>query len=170
MTALEGLVMGTRSGDIDPAIIFHLRRSGGYSVDELDDLLNRRSGLLGMTGRGDMRDVQAAADAGDGAAELALEVYAHRARHYLGAYYAVLGRLDVIAFTAGIGEHNARMRRRILTGLEGLGIRLDDNRNTGPDGKTRVISADGSAVTVLVVPTDEELEIARQTLAVTDIA
>lgn len=165
MTPLEGLVMGTRSGDIDPGVLFHLHRRAGLDLDELDVLLNRGSGLLGLTGRGDMRDVMEAAAAGDGPAQLAIDVYVHRVKGYVGAYYAQLGRVDVISFTAGVGENSPLVRERSLAGLEALGIRIDPTRNNAPDRGARVISADDSVVTVLVVPTNEELEIARQTLA-----
>jgi len=164
LTPLEGLVMGTRSGDLDPAIVFHLHRRLGAGFDELDELLNRRSGLLGLSGHADMRDVQSAADAGHAASALALQVYAHRIRSYLGAYLVHLGGLDVVCFTAGVGEHAARVRELAMAGLEHLGIVLDRERNALPGGGVRRISAEGSAVEVLVVPTDEEVEIARQTL------
>ncbi len=163
MTPLAGLVMGTRSGDIDPGVIFHLHRVAGMSVDEIDALLNKRSGLLGMTGTGDMRDVQQAAEAGIPRAVEALEIVAHRLRGTVGAYLAHLGRTDAIAFTAGIGENAALVRAAALAGLEGLGIVLDAERNAGR-GERR-ISADGSAIEVWVVPTNEELEIARQVAA-----
>jgi acetate kinase len=164
MTPLEGLVMGTRSGDLDPAVLIHLARRAHLSTDDLDELLNRRSGLLGLSGRGDMRDVRGAASDGDASARLALEVTVHRLKHYIGAYTALLGGLDVLTFTAGIGENDAALRAEVLTGLEVLGIRLDADRNAAPSREARVISADDSAVTVLVVPTNEELEIARQSL------
>lgn len=164
MTPLEGLVMGTRSGDIDPAVLFHLHRKAGLDFDELDSLLNRRSGLLGLSGRGDMRDVRDAADAGDAAARVALDVYLHRLKHYLGAYLALLGGLDVIVFTAGVGENAPAVRAGAVAGLEFLGIRLDPERNESDDRGIRVISRDDSKVTILVVPTNEELEIARQTV------
>ncbi|MFO7690619.1 MAG: acetate kinase [Cryobacterium sp.] len=165
MTPLEGLVMGTRSGDIDPGALFHLHRRAGLDIDDLDTLLNRGSGLLGLTGHGDMRDVITAADAGDGPSQLAIEVYLHRIKGYVGAYYAQLGRVDVISFTAGVGENDPMVRARALDGLEGLGIRIDPERNESRDRGPRRISTDDSAVTVLVVPTNEELEIGRQTLA-----
>jgi acetate kinase len=165
MTPLEGLVMGTRSGDVDPGVLFHLNRRAGLSIDDLDTLLNRGSGLLGLTGHGDMRDVIVAADAGDGPSQLAIDVYVHRLKHYIGAYYAQLGRVDVISFTAGVGENNAMIRARALDGLEALGIRIDPVRNASKQRGPRRISADDSVVTVLVFPTNEELEIARQTLA-----
>ncbi|NYD66959.1 acetate/propionate family kinase [Agromyces atrinae] len=166
MTPLEGLVMGTRSGDIDPAVLLYLQRRAGLSADEVDTLLNKRSGLLGLSGRGDMRDVQTAADAGDEAAKLALDVYVHRARSYIGAYLVELRGVDVISFTAGVGENSPLLRSRILAGLESFGIEIDPVLNTSPDRGARVISTENSRVTVLVVPTNEELEIARQTLAV----
>ncbi|GAB3618014.1 acetate kinase [Okibacterium endophyticum] len=165
MTPLEGLVMGTRTGDIDPAVLVHLHRRAGMSVDQLDDLVNRRSGLLGLSGVGDMRDLQRLADEGDQAARLALDVYVHRLKGYVGNYYAQLGRVDVISFTAGVGENSPLVRRESLAGLGRLGIEIDDSRNESGSRGVRVISADASEVTVLVVPTDEELEIARQTLA-----
>lgn len=166
MTPLEGLVMGTRSGDLDPAVVFHLVRKAGLSIDDLDALLNRSSGLLGLSGHGDMRDVQEAAEAGDEQARAALEIYYHRLRHYIGAYYAQLGRVDAIVFTAGVGENVAAVRAGALRGLEGLGIELDHVRNTAHDRGARRISTDDSRVAVLVIPTNEELEIARQCLSV----
>ena len=165
LTPLEGLVMGTRSGDIDPAVVFHLQRVAGMSTDQLDDLLNRRSGMLGLSGSSDMRDVHAAILAGDAKALLALKVYCHRLQHYIGAYHALLGRVDAIAFTAGIGENDDLVRLRALTGLEHLGIVVDPERNAGRKTTETVISADGSPVTVFVVPTNEELEIAREAVA-----
>ncbi|UQN14517.1 acetate/propionate family kinase [Gulosibacter sp. ACHW.36C] len=169
MTPLEGLVMGTRTGDIDPAVLFHLHRKAGYTVDELDDLLNRRSGLLGLTGTNDVRDVTQRAAAGDAAAQLGLDVYVHRLRHYLGSYLVTLGGGDAIVFTAGVGENSAEVRRRTLEGLEWLGVELDPERNQLPNDGIRVISTGASRVTVLVVPTNEEVEIARQTLAQTGL-
>ncbi|MFF2274710.1 acetate/propionate family kinase [Agromyces sp. NPDC058126] len=164
MTPLEGLVMGTRSGDLDPAILLHLQRRASLDVDGVDELLNRRSGILGLGGHADMRDLVDAAEAGEERAALALEVYAHRLKAYIGAYLAQLGGVDVISFTAGVGENSAPVRAAALAGLERLGIELDAERNAARSGETRVISTDASPVTVLVVPTDEELEIARQTL------
>ncbi|MEV1075337.1 acetate/propionate family kinase [Micromonospora parva] len=161
MSPLEGLVMGTRSGDIDPTVIFHLRREGGLSVDDIDDLLNHRSGLLGLTGVNDMREVLERRAAGDQAASLAFEVYCRRITGYVGAYYALLGRVDAITFTAGVGEHAAPVRVAALAGLGRLGISVDDARNDGVGD--RVISPDGAEVRVCVIRTDEEREIARQT-------
>ena len=165
LTPLQGLVMGTRSGDIDPAVLVHLHRVAGLSVDELDTLLNKKSGLLGLTGTGDMRDVQEAAANGSEAALAALAVWRHRIRGYIGSYIATLGGVDAIVFTAGVGENNALLRRRSLAGLEFLGIEIDDDRNELASRAERRISPDGAAVEVLVIPTNEELEIARQTMA-----
>ncbi|WP_341953879.1 acetate kinase [Salinibacterium sp. TMP30] len=164
MTPLEGLVMGTRSGDIDPGALFHLGRAG-MTLPELDQLLNRRSGLLGMTGTGDMRDVQSAADAGDETAKAALAVYYHRLRHYLGAYLVALGGADAIVFTAGVGENSAATRRETVAGLEGFGIALDVHANSRSSTQARVISRNDSAVKVLIIPTNEELQIAREAVA-----
>ena len=145
-------------------MLVHLHRQAGLSIDELDDLLNKRSGLLGLTGSGDMRDVQVAAAEGDAASVQALAVWRHRMRHYLGAYIALLGGVDAIVFTAGVGENSALLRRRSLAGLEFLGIAVDDDRNELESRAERRISPDGAAVEVLVIPTNEELEIARQSL------
>lgn len=162
VTPLEGLVMGTRSGSIDPGLILHLLRAG-MSFDEVDTLLNRNSGLKGLAGSNDMRDVRAAADAGDADARLALDVYARGIRHYLGAYLVELGGADAIVFTAGVGENNPALRAEVCAGLEWLGVRIDPSRNSVRSGDARRISSDDSRIAVLVVPTDEETEIARQT-------
>ncbi|MFG1950247.1 acetate/propionate family kinase [Micromonospora sp. NPDC048830] len=164
MSPLEGLVMGTRSGDLDPAVVFHLRREGELTVDQIDDLLNHRSGLLGLTGVNDMREVLARRDAGDPAATLAFDVYCRRITGYVGAYYALLGRVDAVTFTAGVGERAAPVRAAALAGLDRLGIRIDPGRNEGTGD--RVVSPDGAEVAVCVITTDEELEIARETRAV----
>ncbi|WP_439591887.1 acetate/propionate family kinase [Microbacterium sp.] len=167
-TPLEGLVMGTRSGDIDPAVLFHLARREGMSIDDLDDLLNKRSGLVGLAGMSDQRDLKAAIEAGDESALLAYEVYVHRLRAYAGAYLAQLGGVDVISFTAGVGENAPLVRAHALETLGFAGVEIDPERNTAAARGIRIISTDASRVTVLVVPTDEELEIARQTLTVVD--
>ncbi len=166
LTPLEGLVMGTRSGDLDPAVLFQLRRRAGMTVDELDTLLNKRSGLLGLSGKSDMRDVEAGVDAGDPAATLAFDVYIHRLRAYAGAYLAQLDGVDVISFTAGVGENSPRVRAGAVATLGFAGVELDPERNERRERGIRVISMDASPVTVLVVPTNEELEIAQQTLGV----
>lgn len=165
LTPLEGLVMGTRSGDLDPSILFHLNREAEYDVDALDRLLNSRSGLRGLAGTSDFRDVRAAADAGDAEAQLAIDVTTHRIRHYLGAYLATLGGADVVSFTAGVGENNAALRADVCAGLEWFGIRIDPELNAAASGASepRRISAPDSRVEILVMPTDEEAEIARQT-------
>ncbi len=165
LTPLEGLVMGTRGGDVDPGVLLYLNRVAGLGVDELDTLLNRRSGMLGMAGVVDMRDLHRNIAAGDRDAALAFAVYCHRARKYIGAYLAVLGRVDAVTFTAGVGENDAVTRAGIVNGLGGLGIAVDPARNQDRAVGARVISPEGAPVTVLVVPTDEELAIARKAAA-----
>ncbi|MEQ4305381.1 acetate kinase [Plantactinospora sp. B6F1] len=163
LSPLAGLVMGTRSGDLDPAVLFHLHRVGGLSVAEIDELLNHRSGLLGLTGDNDMRGVLRRRAAGDPAASLAFDVYCRRLTEYVGAYLAVLGRLDAITFTGGVGEHAVEVRAGALAGLSGLGIVVDPDRN---ERSASVISPPTAPVRVCVIPTDEEREIAEQALAV----
>ncbi|MYS19004.1 acetate kinase [Streptomyces sp. DvalAA-14] len=165
LTPLEGLVMGTRSGDIDPAVVFHLQRVGGMDTDEIDTLLNKRSGLLGLCGANDMREIGRRMADGDERAQLAFDVYVHRLRRYVGAFTAVLGTLDAVVFTAGVGENSAAVRAAALAGLDGLGIVVDPVRNAVRSSSARLISAESSRVSVAVVPTDEELEIARDTYA-----
>ncbi|MEU6813177.1 acetate kinase [Streptomyces sp. NPDC046831] len=165
LTPLEGLVMGTRSGDVDPAVVFHLQRVGGMSMDEVDTLLNKRSGLFGLCGDNDMREIQRRIDEGDREAALAFDIYIHRLRKYIGAYYAVLGTVDAVVFTAGVGENAARVREAAVAGLEGLGLAVDAERNAVRADRARLISPDGARTAVAVVPTDEELEIATQTYA-----
>jgi acetate kinase len=160
-TPLEGLVMGTRAGDLDSGILLHLQRHASYDVDRLDELLNRRSGLLGLSGTSDFRDLMTAVHKGDASARLAYDVYCHRIRKYVGAYLAVLGGADAITFTGGVGENGTRLREDSLAGLERLGVAIDPARNRADVDGPRVISSDESTVTVLVVPTDEELAIAR---------
>ncbi|SEB88984.1 acetate kinase [Paramicrobacterium humi] len=166
LTPLEGLVMGTRTGDIDPAVSFHLHRRADMDVAELDELFNKKSGIYGLSGLRDMRDLTEQANAGNAKARAAQDVYVHRLKQYIGGYYAQLGHVDTIIFTAGIGENSVEIRREALAGLDELGIVVDDARNEARSRETRVISSDESRVTVLVVPTNEELEIARQTLSV----
>ncbi len=167
LTPLEGLVMGTRSGDIDPAVVFHLSRAAGMEIAEIDDELNRRGGMLGLCGHSDMRDVERAAEEGDSAAILALDVYARRIRGYIGEYWAQMGALDAVAFTAGVGENSALVRAMSIAGLEGLGVILDPERNAGRKSEPTLVSADDSAVQVWVIPTNEEREIATQAVAAT---
>ncbi|MDN6302915.1 MAG: acetate kinase [Brachybacterium sp.] len=162
LTPLEGLVMGTRTGDIDPTIYAHLHRRAGLGPAEIDDILNKRSGMLGMCGMSDFRDITKAVEEGDEAASLATEVYVHRLRKYLGSYTFVLGGLDVLTFTAGIGENVPMVRERLLSGLEELGIELDLEANAARSNGARVISTPQSRVTVMIVPTNEELSIAQQ--------
>ncbi len=165
ITPLEGLVMGTRCGDVDPALPAHLHRTLGWSLEEIDRALNRDSGLKGLAGVNDFREVMARREAGDAAAALAFDVFAYRVRKYVGAYYAVLEEVHAVVFTGGVGQHNPALREAALAGLGRLGIVVDPDRNRQPGtGPTR-ISPDDADVAVLVVPTDEELEIARQALA-----
>ena len=163
LTPLEGLVMGTRSGDMDPAIPFFLSRHLNMSLDEIDVLFNRKSGLKGLCGDNDMRTVLKKAAGGDEHARLALDVYTYRIKKYIGAYTAVLGRVDVLVFTGGIGENAFSIREHCCRGLSGLGIEIDPVRNKDFAALPRRISPVNTSVAVLVVPTDEELEIARQT-------
>ncbi|GAA2717157.1 MULTISPECIES: acetate kinase [Streptomyces] len=165
LTPLEGLVMGTRSGDVDPAVIFHLARNAGMSVDEIDSLLNKKSGLIGLCGDNDMREIRRRIDEGDEQAQLAFDIYVHRLKKYIGAYYAVLGKVDAVAFTAGVGENAAPVREAAVAGLEELGLVVDAGLNGIRSGEARLISPEYARVAVAVVPTDEELEIAAQTYA-----
>jgi len=165
LTPLEGLVMGTRSGDMDPAVIFHLMRVGGMSTDEIDTLLNKKSGLIGLCGDNDMREICRRIDEGDEQARLAFDIYIHRLKKYIGAYYAVLGRVDAIAFTAGVGENSAPVRAAAIAGLEDMGLAVDGDLNAVRGDEPRLISPRSARVAVAVVPTDEELEIATQTYA-----
>jgi acetate kinase len=162
LTPLEGLVMGTRSGDIDPGVISYLWRSAKMGVDEIESMLNNRSGVWGLAGERDFRKLGAMIESGDSSAQLAYDVFIHRLRKYIGAYLAVLGHTDVISFTAGIGENDAAVRRDAVAGMGELGIVLDERRNSGAaEGRITRISEDDSPIAVLVVPTNEELAIAR---------
>jgi len=166
LTPLEGLVMGTRSGDVDPSVVSYLCRRASMSVDEVESMLNHRSGVLGLSGERDFRRLHQLIESGDTAAQLAYDVFIHRLRKYVGAYLAVLGHTDVVSFTAGIGENDAAVRWDALVGLEELGIVVDEDRNRGPEREIRRISTDESPIVVLVVPTNEELAIARDCLQV----
>jgi acetate kinase len=175
MTPLQGLVMGTRSGDLDPAVPGYLARVAGLDAAAVDEVLNTRSGLTALAGAGDLRDVIARVDAGDETAAIAIDVYCYRVRSYVGAYLAALGHVDAVVFTAGVGENVPLVRERSLSGLAGLGIVIDDDRNHDRPGAggdlagpppARRISPDDAKVAVLVVPTNEEREIATQALAV----
>jgi acetate kinase len=161
LTPLEGLVMGTRSGDIDPSVISYLWRRANMSVDEIESMLNHRSGVWGLAGERDFRRLQLMIESGDQSAQLAYDVFIHRLRKYIGAYLAVLRHTDVITFTAGIGENAPWVRRDAVAGMAELGVLLDEERNLSPDTGARRISPDDSPITVLVVPTNEELAIAR---------
>ena len=161
LTPLEGLVMGTRSGDIDPSVVSYLWRRAEMGVAEIESTLNQRSGVLGLAGERDFRRLHQMIESGDSAAQLAYDVFIHRLRKYIGAYLAVLGHTDVVSFTAGIGENDALMRRDALAGMGELGLMLDEDRNLAPEKSARRISGDDSPIAVLVVPTNEELAIAR---------
>jgi acetate kinase len=167
LTPLEGLVMGSRSGDVDPALVGYVHRQLGWSIEDVDRALTQESGLEGLAGDNDLRVVQDLVASGDPRGRLAFDVYCHRIRKYVGAYYAVLGTVDAVVFTAGVGENSPLVRGASLSGMDRLGIRIDDERNraVGP-GDAAVISPDGSEVAVLVVPTNEEYEIARQVMSV----
>lgn len=161
LTPLEGLVMGTRSGDIDPSVISYLWRIAKMDVDKIESMLNNQSGVWGLAGERDFRRLHAMIESGDSSAQLAYDVFIHRLRKYIGAYLAVLGHTDVISFTAGIGENDSAVRRDAVAGLEELGIVIDDDRNISGGTGAQRISTDDSPITVLVVPTNEELAIAR---------
>jgi acetate kinase len=161
LTPMEGLVMGTRSGDIDPGVIMYLWRTAQMSVEDIETMLNKRSGVGGLGGEVDFRMLHQRIESDDGAAQLAYDVYIHRLRKYIGAYLALLGTADVITFTAGVGENDAAVRRDALSGMTALGIELDEHLNASKAKAARRISADQSPTTVLVIPTNEELAIAR---------
>jgi acetate kinase len=167
-TPLEGLVMGTRCGDIDPAAVLHLMEHHRLSPAAMNGLLNKQSGMLALAGIGsnDLRDVIAAAEGGHPEAAVALDIFCYRIRKYIGAFAGVMGGVDVLVFTAGIGENSPEVRRRVCEGLEapdGFGIVLDPEKNAAVSRSPRAIQAESSRVRVLVVPTNEELEIARET-------
>jgi acetate kinase len=161
LTPMEGLVMGTRSGDIDPGVIMYLWRTAQMSVEDIETMLNKRSGVGGLGGEIDFRMLHQRIESGDDAAQLAYDVYIHRLRKYIGAYLALLGTADVITFTAGVGENDAAVRRDALSGMTALGIELDEHLNASKAKAARRISADQSPTAVLVIPTNEELAIAR---------
>ena len=166
LTPLEGLMMGGRTGDIDPAAVFHLQRVAGMSVDEVDELFNKKSGLKGLAGDNDMRGVRAAADTGDPHAIEALEVYEHRLLRYIGAYTAEMGGVDVITFTAGVGENSPWLREDIAKRLAPFGVKIDPELNAVRSKDARIISTPDSSVILMVVPTNEELAIARESMEV----
>ena len=166
LTPLEGLVMGTRSGDIDAGIVSYLHREAGMSVEDIESMLNQHSGLLGLAGERDFRRLREMIESGNRSAELAYDVFIHRLRKYVGGYLAFLRRTDAITFTAGVGENAAAVRLDALSGLSGLGIEIDEQRNAQPAKGARRISTDTSPIAVLVIPTNEELAIARDCLKV----
>ena len=167
LTPAEGLVMGTRGGDMDPAIIFHLAANSDMSLEQINEALQHRSGLLGISGlSNDMRDIVQAGEDGQERARLALEIFVHRLKKYIGAYMALLGEVDGLIFTGGIGENSGVVRQKAVENLERFGLRLDGLANESvPQGQAKEISAADSEVKILVIPTNEELLIARQTLA-----
>ena len=166
LTPLEGLIMGTRSGDLDPAILFYLARETGMDMDELDGMLNKQSGLKGICGENDMRTITELAEQGDKQAMLALTMFCYRLKKYIGAYIAALGGVDCIVFTGGIGENSAIVRQMSCQGMERLGLSLDEKKNSIRQKEILEIQATDSQVSLLVIPTDEEYEIASQTLQV----
>ncbi|MDH3876655.1 MAG: acetate kinase, partial [Desulfobacterales bacterium] len=165
MTPLEGLIMGTRCGDIDPAIIFYLKRKTGLARDAVESILNQESGLKGICGVNDMRQIEELAQSGNSQAQLAIEMVCYRIKKYIGAYYAVLGRLDALVFTAGIGEKSPLIRAGACRGLSHLGIEIDPEKNNRKSKTAFEIQKGGSTVKILVIPTNEEREIAEQTVA-----
>ena len=165
LTPLQGLVMGTRSGDVDPGLHTFLHNELGMSIGDIDTLLNRQSGLKGLAGVNDFRELQEWQAAGDGSAQLAFEVYVHRLKHYIGAYLVLLGQLDVLSFTAGVGENSPALRAAVVDGLEGLGFYVDPELNDERSKVARVISPESGSIKIAVVPTNEELAIARETAA-----
>ena len=165
LTPLQGLVMGTRSGDVDPGLHTFLHNELGMSVADIDTLLNKQSGLKGLAGVNDFRELEQRRSAGERSAQLAFEVYVHRLKHYVGAYLALLGWLDILSFTAGVGENAPTIRAAVADGLEGLGFQVDPERNGVRSKDARVISPDGAPITIAVIPTNEELAIAQETAA-----
>ncbi len=163
MTPLEGLIMGTRTGDFDPAILFYLAREAGMDIDALDQMVNKQSGLKGICGENDMRTITESAASGDRRAALALDMFCYRLKKYIGAYLAALGRADCMVFTGGIGENSAVVRRKACQGLEDMGLCIDAEKNSRREKGIMEIHEDGCKTAILVIPTDEELEIARQT-------
>jgi acetate kinase len=163
MTPVAGIIMGTRSGNIDPGILFYLAKRRGMTLEDLDHVLTHESGLKGICGFNDMRDIHKEATKGDARARLALDMFVYRIKKYIGNYLAVLGRLDGIVFTAGIGEHDVEIRERCCEKLERLGILLDPEKNRSPHEGPLQINTPESSVALFVIPTNEELEIAQQT-------
>lgn len=163
MTPLEGLIMGTRSGDIDPAIPYFLSKNADMDIEEIDALLNKLSGLKGICGLNDMRDIIKAVDQGDEKAKTALDMYVYRIKKYIGSYMAVLNKVDGLVFTAGVGEHSPVVRARVCQGMDGLGVEIDLEKNQLPGGNSFEIQSESSKVKILVIPTNEEQKIAMET-------
>jgi acetate kinase len=159
---LNGLIMGTRSGDVDPFIIFHLVNQLGYSLEQVNHLLNKQSGMQGLTGFSDMRDITKSINEGSQEAELAYEMYAYRIKKYIGSYAAALNGVDAIVFTGGVGENDVNVRKMVCTDMDYLGIQIDEQKNRVRSGEIREINTDDATVKVLIVPTNEELEIVKQ--------
>jgi acetate kinase len=167
-TPLQGLAMGTRSGTIDPDVIKFLMDKEKMSIKDVSDFLNKKSGVLGVSGvSSDFRDIHAAADAGNDRAQLALDIFCYRVKRFIGDYLAVLNGADAVIFTAGIGENNPIVRAMVAKELDNLGIKIDEEKNAAARGKEMDISVQGSKIKVLVIPTNEELAIARETLKIT---
>jgi len=165
LTPLNGLIMGTRSGDIDASVLFHLANNFNLSIDDLNTLLNKKSGMLGLTGYSDLREIEAQAEAGNKDCQLALAMNVYRIKKYIGSYAATLNGLDAIVFTAGIGENSVFMREHICKDLEFLGIQIDTDKNQIRSKALRAIQSSNSKVEILVIPTNEELEIAKQSVS-----
>lgn len=166
LTPLEGLMMGTRCGNIDPAIVPFLMKNANLSGEDIDTIMNKKSGLLAISGTNDMREIEAKMDAGDENAKLAFDMFVLRIKKYIGAYIAILGEINAIIFTAGIGENDARIREAVCSGLEIFGIRMDKNKNSVPLGEPRWVGLPETKVRIIIVPTDEELAIAEDTVRV----
>lgn len=166
LTPLEGLMMGTRSGDVDPSAVLSIMKKEGLNPDQMSDLLNKQSGVLGISGiSSDIREVEAGIKAGNERAKLAMEIYDYRIKKYIGSYAAAMGGVDIIVFTAGVGEHQWDVRQGAVEGLEFMGVKVDKEKNMNNCGEEEIISTEDSQVKVVVVPTDEELLIASDTLA-----
>lgn len=166
MTPLAGVMMGSRCGDLDPAIAMYISESKGMTAREVDTVLNKNSGLIGICGMNDMRDIHRSAEQGDERAKLAVEMFSYRVKKYIGAYFAALGTVDAIAFTAGIGENDDIIRAQVCMDMEGLGIKLDDKANEGRISHRKKISSQDSKVEIWVIPTNEELQIAQDSLSI----
>ncbi len=166
MTPLAGLMMGSRSGDLDPAVPMYISESLGISAKEVDTVLNKKSGLTGICGMNDMRDIHQSADEGNERAKLAVDMFAYRVKKYIGAYYAALGQVDAIIFTAGIGENDDIIRAAVCRDMKGLGIVLDSEKNKDRISRRKRISSEESRVELWVIPTNEELQIAQEVLAI----